>query len=234
MRQQRSRNGGRTAGQEEYDFTLQVEAGEIVVLRLRDLEPVTGKHHRRLDVRRRIDAHAERGFVSEHNRDHVRSAHQREARLRFVDRAGPERHRLKIAVRPARLQAGLFEMAGDVLGRLAMFGAARLAAFHAVISQEADVPPPARGWTLRGHCGSTGQEQQRRDRADAGHRTSERAEYTPRRRRNDVSRRRRPNSVRHESRKPEGADGRVQARHGAARVSRRESRQRAFAAARTR
>ncbi len=68
VREQRAGNRRRPARQVQHDLALQIEAGEIVVLRLGHLQPISGKDQRRLDLRRRLDAHRERRFVAEHDR----------------------------------------------------------------------------------------------------------------------------------------------------------------------
>ena len=74
----------------------------------------------------------------------VGASDERQARPRFDNRARSERHALEVAVGAARLQPRLLEVPRDVFGRLAMLGAAGLAAFHAIVGQKGDVRPPAR------------------------------------------------------------------------------------------
>ena len=63
-------------------------------------------------------------------------AHEREARLRFVDAAAAECDRLEVALGAARLETGALEVIGDVFGGLAMLGRAGVAALHRVARQE--------------------------------------------------------------------------------------------------
>ncbi len=132
-----------TAGEQDHDLAFHIEAGKVVMLQFRDLQAVAGKHQRRLDAGRRVDAHAEGGLIAERHGHGFALRHQREARLRFVDAARAEGNGLQVAGGAGRLEPRLLEVVRDVLGGLQMLGAAGLAATHAVVGQRLDVRKPA-------------------------------------------------------------------------------------------
>ena len=117
-----------------------------------DLQAVAGKHQRRLDAGRRVDAHAERGLIAERHGRGLALRHQREARLRLVDAARAEGDGLQVARGAGRLEPRLLEVVRDVLGGLQVLGAAGLAAAHAVVGQRLDVREPA-GFGIAGGLG---------------------------------------------------------------------------------
>jgi hypothetical protein len=82
---------------------------------------------------RRIDAHAERGFVAERDRFGLATAHQGGAGLRLVDLAGAEGDRLEVAVGAGRLHACPLEPFRHVVRGLPVLRAAGLAATHLVV-----------------------------------------------------------------------------------------------------
>ena len=51
VREQRTRNAGRTARDEEHEFTTEVDAGEIIVLEIGHREAEADEDHRRLQAR---------------------------------------------------------------------------------------------------------------------------------------------------------------------------------------
>ena len=81
--EQRSWNPGRTAGQEQDDLAAEVEAREVVVLRFGNAQTVAREDNRRLELRRRIHAHADRGFGAQRDRLGLAAANERETRLVF-------------------------------------------------------------------------------------------------------------------------------------------------------
>ena len=81
--EQRSRNPGRTAGQEQDDLAAEVEAREVVVLRFGNAQTVAREDDRRLELRRRIHAHADRGFGAQRDRLGLAAANERETRFVF-------------------------------------------------------------------------------------------------------------------------------------------------------
>ena len=79
MREEWSRDRRGSASEQQYDLAFEIETSEIIVLGFWHLQPITGEHQRRLDVRRGIDAHAERRLVAEDDGHDRRPAHDREA-----------------------------------------------------------------------------------------------------------------------------------------------------------
>jgi hypothetical protein len=107
-----------------------------------NVEAVAGEDQRRVDRRRRIDRHPEIRVVAERQRQRPAVAHERKARMRFVDPPRPEHHRLDVAACSSGLQRGLLELRRDVLGGPFVFRAAGVAPAHRVVGEELDVLPP--------------------------------------------------------------------------------------------
>ena len=70
--------------------------------------------------------------------------HEGQTGLVLDDLSRAELNRLEVPVRATRPQARALELGGDVFRRLAMFGAAGVAAVHRVVCEIDDVGPPFR------------------------------------------------------------------------------------------
>ena len=153
VRAQRVGHAGGAAEQVDGDLAAEILAGEVVDLQLGDRQAVADERERRLDLRRRIDAHRERGVRSERDRFDLAVAHQRQARLRLDDLPRRELDGLQVARGAGRRQAGRLELLGDVGRRLLVALAAGVAALEVVARQERDVRPPARRGVVGGGTG---------------------------------------------------------------------------------
>ena len=105
------------------------------------LQPVAGEDDRRLDFRRRLDAHRERRLVAEHHRHDSPVGLRTSARLDCASLIRRERNGtgwknpfVPPGARPARSNS-----ARDVFGRLPMLRATGVAALHRVVGEELDV-----------------------------------------------------------------------------------------------
>ena len=144
MRLQRPRQGLRCRRDEHDDGALEIHALEVVDLSLRDVEAVAHEHHRCINSRRRIDAKADVGVLTKHQRLGLAVADQRQARLRFDNLARVEFDRLHVAANTGWLQPSLLELRRNVFGRKFVSRAAGVAALHAVVGERLDMGKPAR------------------------------------------------------------------------------------------
>jgi hypothetical protein len=141
------------------DSPAKIDAGEIVMAGLGQMQAVADEYQRRVDPPGRRPAGDPEEDVSGHaERRRVAVRHQSRARARREDRALLERHPLEpAAILPRRREPRLGEAARDMVGSAAMAFAARLAAFHVVRRQRLYITPPGGGAVRSGRGG----EQQR-------------------------------------------------------------------------
>ena len=144
VRGQCAGNRGRSSGDVDRDLALEIEAGEIVVPRVRRREAVAGEDQRRLDRRRQLGTQVD-GHVSPEAKDVLFAiAHQRDVRFVLDDAPLREGDALGIAFRSGRLQPGLLEFGDDVGDRRAVALASGLPSLQPIVGKRLDVVPPAR------------------------------------------------------------------------------------------
>ena len=132
---------------------MHVEPRKIVVLQLGNGEAVTDEHQRRLGPWRRVKAHTDDGVLAERERPGLAAAHQLEGRILLHDAARTKLDRLHIAVLTRGQHARFLELAGDILGRLAMAFGAGEPFRMAIAAQGSDVGPPALAMVGGAQCG---------------------------------------------------------------------------------
>src|SRR6478735_4616711 len=98
MRAKRTRNSRRPAGQDDEDLPFEIEAGEIVVVQIRNSEAIPCKHQRSLDGVGGIDPEADEGVFAQCELLGLAVAHELEARFCFDDLPAAEFDRLKVAI----------------------------------------------------------------------------------------------------------------------------------------
>src|SRR5205823_4102579 len=121
MRAQRPGDLRWPARQQQHHFAAQIDSSQIVIVVLRNGQPVADKYDWRLGTRGVLDAHAESCFFSENDRFFFADrlafwvSDDREAGLFLDDLSRNELHWLEVALRSARFQTGSFESGGDIL-----------------------------------------------------------------------------------------------------------------------
>ena len=136
-------NVRRRAAQQDRNFTLQIEAGEVVIVLLRDFQPIADKHERSFDFfRSEVDASAEVGVFTQPEWLFGAIPNERSGRILFDNLSGNELYRLVVAICARRLKSSFGQLLNHIFFRFAEALAAGLAAFHVVICQNLDVIPP--------------------------------------------------------------------------------------------
>src|SRR4029079_14559630 len=125
------------------NLAAQVQAGEVVPVRLRNRHAVADEHHRRLDRAVELPARGQRRLLPQRDRLFFTVAHERQLRLLRRERARLQLHRLAISGPAARLQPDLLELRLDVGRSLLVTGRADVSSLEPVVGEELDVAPPA-------------------------------------------------------------------------------------------
>src|SRR5215831_7330916 len=102
MRAKRTRDSRRPAGQNDDDLPFEIEAGEIVVVQIRNSKPVPCEHQWSLDGVGRIDLEAHDGVFAQRELLGSAVAHELEARFCFDDLPAAEFDGLKVTIDTSR------------------------------------------------------------------------------------------------------------------------------------
>src|SRR5260370_10656142 len=153
MRSERAGNLGRRSRENHDDLAADVDAGEIIIILLRDFEAIANENERRFDLGRRHDACANDGIFAERERIVFAVADEAKAAILFDDLAGDELDGLVETVDPRGLCARALELLDGVSLRGALATAAGIAAFEFVVGQDFDVIPPGLAVEMRSGFG---------------------------------------------------------------------------------
>src|SRR5260370_21762561 len=110
MRSERTRNLGGRSGKDHDDFAADVDAGEVVIILLGNLEAIADEDQRRFDLGRGHNAGADDGIFAEYQRFAFAVADEGKAAFLFDDLAGDELDGLVEAVYARGVRAGAFEL----------------------------------------------------------------------------------------------------------------------------
>src|SRR5690349_19592207 len=132
MRAKRSRNRRRSTRKDDEDLPFEIEAGEIVVVQVRNGEAIAREYQRGLDSLCRTNPQADDGVFAQRELLRFAVAHQFEAAFCFDDLPAGEFDGLKVAIDTSRREPGALEFGGDEVRGFAMGGTARIAALHLV------------------------------------------------------------------------------------------------------
>jgi hypothetical protein len=152
IRAERTGDGRRSTADVHRNFAFQILASQIVDFQLRHGESVAYKREGSFERFGGIDAQANGGILTQHQRFGAAIAHQREARLLFNNLAGMKLDRLHISGNAGRLEAGALELSRHISCRFAITLAARIAAFQFVVGEKNNVRPPALSVGMRIHA----------------------------------------------------------------------------------
>ena len=104
---------------------------------------MAGEDQLGLERRRRLDPRADDRVIAQDQRLFATGILDKcQARMRLVELAGDQPHRLEVPLGSGGLEPGPLELSRDVLGRLAVAPAARAAPLELVIGQDQHVRPP--------------------------------------------------------------------------------------------
>src|ERR1017187_1310076 len=156
MRGERSGKFSGRSVEDDDNFAVEIEAGEVIVIVLGNLEAITGEDERRADFGRRHDAGADDGVFAENERFALAIADEGEAAILFDDLARDEAHGLVETVRSCWLRVLMLKLFDRVFLRFALATAARVSAFEFVIGEELDVVPPSLAVEIRRSLGGDG------------------------------------------------------------------------------
>src|ERR1700732_362048 len=133
-----------------------VDAGEVVIILLRDFEAIADENQRRFDLGRGHHARADDGILTEGERFASAGADEGKAAILFDDLAGDEPDGLVEAVYARGLRARALELLYGVGLCGAFARTARVAAFEFVVGENFDVIPPSLAVEMRRSLGRGG------------------------------------------------------------------------------
>ena len=143
MRGQRTGYARGNAAEVDRDFPFQIDAGEVVIVFLRYIEPIADEHRGSLQIASRIRVQAGYDVVTHLKRlDCAVGIHERGGRFIVDDLAHLEFNGLIVSIGSGRIQAVFFELSGDIRGGLAVALAAGVTALELVAGQILNVRPP--------------------------------------------------------------------------------------------